>query len=65
MFYRSSYKAGLTKDESSLLKLLRGRGFAVAIFGPSEVGHPLNRKTIEDRMLSAGRVVVKAIKEQI
>lgn len=61
MIYRSAYKAGLSRDESELLRKLRGRGFAVAIFGPSDVGNPLNRKPIEDRMVKAGKDAIKVI----
>jgi hypothetical protein len=60
MLYRKTYRAELTKDESELLRTLRGRGFAVAIFGPSAVGTPLNRKPIEEAMVNAG---LKALKE--
>lgn len=62
MLYRSAYKAGLSKDESELLRKLRGRGFAVAIFNPSEVGSPLNRGQIENQMVRAGTETIQEIR---
>jgi hypothetical protein len=63
MLYRSAYREGLTKEEGQLLRMLRSRGFAVAIFPPVDVGHALNRKPIEDRMVRAGRETIKQMKE--
>jgi len=63
MLYRSMYRADLSKEEGELLRNLRGRGFAVAIFPPSQVGQPLNRKPIEDRMIRAGKETINQIKE--
>jgi len=65
MFYRSAYRHGLSKEEGKLLRMLGGGGFAVAIFPPVEVGQPLNRKPIEDRMIRAGREIIKQIKELV
>ena len=62
MLYRSAYRAGLSKEESDLVRKLRSRGFAVAIFPPGDVGIPLNRKPIEDRMVRAGRETIKQIR---
>ncbi len=61
MFYRKAYKAGMTKEDEDLLRRLRNRGFAVAIFPPTEVGNPLNRKPVEDSMVRAGRNLLKQI----
>jgi hypothetical protein len=62
MLYRSAYRSGVTPQEGEVLRKLRGRGFAVAIFPPDQVGIPLNRKPIEDRMVKAGRETIKQIR---
>jgi hypothetical protein len=49
-------------QETELLRKLRGRGFAVAIFPPAEVGQPMNRKEIEDEMVKAGRITIKQLR---
>jgi len=46
-----------------LLRTLRSRGFALALMPRDDVGNPLNRKTIEDAMLKAGKAAVREIKE--
>lgn len=61
MLYRKLYKAGMTSEDEDLLRRLRNRGFAVAIFSPVDVGNPLNRKPIEDSMVRAGRKSLKEI----
>ena len=60
--FRTRYRAGMEPQESELLRKLRGRGFAVAIFPPVEVGEPLNRKEIEDEMVRAGRNTIKQLR---
>jgi len=60
--FRTRYRAGMEPQESELLRKLRGRGFAVAIFPPAEVGEPLNRKAIEDQMVQAGRNTIKQLR---
>ena len=62
--FRHAYRAGLTDTESKAIQSLRRRGFAVVLFAPSEVGHPLNRSVIEKRMLEAGREVCQQTEEQ-
>jgi hypothetical protein len=62
MLYRAAYRAGLSKEEGDLVRKLRSRGFAVAIFPPGDVGIPLNRKPIEDRMVKAGRDTINQIR---
>ena len=57
--FRHPYRGGLTPQESELLRKLRGRGFAVAIFAPSDVGNALNRKPVEDSMVRAGKQTLK------
>ena len=52
MLYRAAYRAGLSKEEGDLVRKLRSRGFAVAIF----------RKSIEDRMVKAGRETINQIR---
>jgi hypothetical protein len=61
MFYRKAYKAGMTREDEDLLRRLRNRGFAVAVFSPVDVGNPLNRKPIEDSMVRAGKTLLKQI----
>lgn len=53
--FRHTYRAGLSDTESKAIQAMRRRGYAVVLFGPLEVGHPLNRSVIEKRMLVAGR----------
>jgi uroporphyrinogen-III synthase len=62
--FRTRYRAGMEPQETELLRKLRGRGFAVAIFPPIEVGEPLNRKEIEDEMVKAGRNTIKQLRGQ-
>lgn len=62
MLYRSQYRRDLSKEEGEVLRKLRSRGFAVAIFPPGDVGIPLNRKPIEDRMVKAGRETINQIR---
>lgn len=62
MFYRSAYRAGLSKEEGELLRKLRGRGFAVAIFNPTEVGSPMNRRPIEQQMVKAGNETIDQLR---
>jgi hypothetical protein len=57
--FRHFYRAGLTPDESELLRKLRHRGFALALIPPCDVGGALNRKPVEDFMLRAGRQAIK------
>lgn len=63
MLYRSQYKAGMTREDEQILRKLRCRGFAVAIFSPIDVGDPLNRGAIEKSMVNAGRETLKTIRE--
>jgi len=56
--FAHTYRGGITRVESELLKKLRQRGFAVAIFSPADVGSPLNRKSIEDSMIKAGKQTI-------
>ena len=51
--FRYRYRQGIGRPESELLRGLRRKGFAIVVIPPAQVGHPLNRKTIEDRMLKA------------
>lgn len=60
--FRTRYRAGMEPQDSETLRRLRGRGFAVAIFPPAEVGQPLNRKAIEDQMVKAGRITIKQLR---
>lgn len=62
--FRTRYRAGLTPQDSDLLRRLRGRGFAVAIFPPLDVGDPLNRKVIEDNMVKAGRQTIRQLEKE-
>ena len=62
--FRTRYREGITRQDSDLLRRLRARGFAVAIFPPAEVGQPINRKTIEDQMLRAGRQTIRNLEDQ-
>jgi hypothetical protein len=57
--FRHFYRGGLTHQESELLRKLRARGYALAIFDPIDVGNPLNRKPVEDSMLKAGKQTLK------
>jgi hypothetical protein len=44
------------------MRQLRRRGFAIVVMNPVEVGEPINRKPLEDRMLAAGRRALRRIK---
>jgi len=57
------YRYGLQPHEMKLLRTLRSRGFALALMPRDDVGNPLNRKTIEDAMLKAGKAAAREIKE--
>jgi uroporphyrinogen-III synthase len=56
------YKTGMSEQESELVRQLRRRGFAIVVMNPVEVGEPINRKPLEDRMLAAGRRALRRIK---
>ena len=60
---RHPYRFGLLPHEMKLLRSLRSRGFALALLPKSDVGDPLNRKTIEDAMLKAGKQMIREIKD--
>jgi hypothetical protein len=57
--FRAAYRRGLSKLENEVLRHLRRRGFALALFPPSDVGSPMNRKPIEDSMVRAGKQTLK------
>jgi hypothetical protein len=57
--FRHFYRSGLTAEESELLRMLRRRGFALALLPPVDVGGPMNRKPIEDLMIKAGRQALR------
>lgn len=57
--FRHFYRGGLTTEESELLRKLRRRGFALALFPPVDVGNPMNRKPVEDSMIRAGRKALR------
>jgi hypothetical protein len=59
MLYRKAYKDGMTREDENLLRQLRNRGFAVAIFSPIDVGNALNRQPIEAAMVRAGKQTMK------
>jgi hypothetical protein len=61
MLYGHKYRAGMTSEDNEFLRRLRLRGFALALFTPVDVGSPLNRKTIEDQMLRAGKQAIKQL----
>lgn len=48
------YRRALSPTESTVIRMLRRRGFAVVIFEPTAVGHPLNRGKVEKHMRIAG-----------
>lgn len=56
------YRGGMSEQESELMRQLRRRGFAIVVMNPVEVGEPINRKPLEDRMLAAGRRALRRIK---
>jgi hypothetical protein len=62
--FRHFYRGGLTPQESELLRKLRTRGYALAIFTPGDVGSPMNRKPIEDSMVKAGKQTLKQMEVQ-
>jgi len=57
--FRHHYRDGLSKLENEVLRQLRRRGFALAVFSPASVGNPLNRAPIEKSMVKAGRETLK------
>jgi len=59
--FRHHYRGGLSKIENEVLRQLRRRGFALALFSPVDVGNPLNRGPIEQSMLKAGRQTLKQV----
>jgi hypothetical protein len=64
MLYGHNYRADMTPEDSDLLRRLRVRGFALALFSPADVGDPLNRKAVEDQMLKAGRKTIRTIRQE-
>jgi hypothetical protein len=48
------YRAGMSKECSEALRVLRKSGWAVAILKPEAVGHPLHRSSIEESMVMRG-----------
>jgi hypothetical protein len=62
MLYVHRYRGGMSEQESELMRQLRRRGFAIVVMNPVEVGEPINRKPLEDRMLAAGRRALRRIK---
>ena len=59
--FRHQYRAGLSKLENEVLRQLRRRGFALAVFSPVDVGNPLNRAPVEKSMVKAGRETLKQV----
>ena len=59
--FRHPYRAGLSKIENEVLRQLRRRGFALALLSPVDVGNPLNRGSVEQQMLKAGRQTLKQV----
>jgi hypothetical protein len=48
------YRAGMSKECSEALRVLRNSGWAVAILKPEVVGHPMHRRSIEESMVMRG-----------
>jgi hypothetical protein len=61
---RHPYRFGLTGPEMKMLRSIRGKGFALALIPPADVGNQLNRKTIEDSMIKAAKEMIREIKEE-
>ena len=59
--FNHQYRAGLSKLENEVLRQLRRRGFALAVFSPVDVGNPLNRAPVEKSMVKAGRETLKQV----
>jgi hypothetical protein len=55
------YRRGMPSACSEALRVLRNTGFAVAVFNPQQVGHPMRRKRIEDAMVAAGQLAVDSL----
>jgi hypothetical protein len=61
---RRTYQYGLDAHELSILKRLRGKGFAVSVIPPDKVGNPLNRHPLEQAMQKAAKNYTKQLQEQ-
>jgi hypothetical protein len=53
----------LTQEELEVLRNLRNRGYALAIFSPLELGN-VRLDSVEDEMVAAGRNTIETLKDE-
>jgi|694.fasta_scaffold48336_15 hypothetical protein len=56
MFYKHSYRAGMARTESELIRALRLKGFAVVVMKAGA----LERGAVEEAMRKAAKTTMKA-----